>query len=328
MSPSPILRRLYQFGVLSFLCWILWREFHEAQSLDTLWPLLKLQWREANACYLLTAILLMPLNWFCEVLKWQPFVHRNTPFPIHQAMAAVWAGVSVSLFTPNRIGEYGGRLLFVPRGARWAAAVAHLAGNLSQLLVLLTAGSAGALYCAVRFHWLPSGEAKTIGWLLPPAFGLAHWIFFNISSILRFGRRLPLPKWLLKPLDKLDEMKQFSVQDLSRMHGWSVLRYAIYSTQYYLLLLFFGVSPDFWGGFAGIFTIFLIQAGLPLPPLAGLLARGVLAIHIWSYFGASEAVSLAATFTLWIINLIFAALIGTFFLLRVNIGKALSYEGD
>lgn len=310
------------------MCWVLWRELHQKQSFQVLWPLLKLQWREANAGYLLAAILLMPLNWFCEVLKWQPFVQRNIPFSIYQAMAAVWGGVSVSLFTPNRIGEYGGRLLFVPRGARWAAAIAHLAGNLSQLLVLLTAGSAGAWYFAARFHWLPSGEVKTIGWLLLPTLGLAHWIFFNISSIIRLVRRLPCPQWLLNPLDKLTEIEQFSIQDLSRIQVWSALRYAIYSTQYYLLLLFFGIFPDFWGGFAGIFTIFLIQASIPLPPLAGLLARGVLAIHIWACFGAAEANSLAATFTLWIINLIFAALIGTFFLLRVNIGKALYYEGD
>jgi hypothetical protein len=67
---------------------------------------------------------------------------------------------------------------------------------------------------------------------------------------------------------------------------------------------------------------------VPLPAVAGLLVRGSLAVFVWSHFGANDLSSLAATFVLWIINLILPALIGTFSLASVNITKSLGYEDD
>jgi hypothetical protein len=59
-----------------------------------------------------------------------------------------------------------------------------------------------------------------------------------------------------------------------------------------------------------------------------LVARGNLAVQAWAFFGANEISSLAATFTLWIINLILPALIGTFSLFYVNIAKLPAHEDD
>ena len=81
-------------------------------------------------------------------------------------------------------------------------------------------------------------------------------------------------------------------------------------------------------GYAGIATIYLLQTIVPLPAIAGLLVRGSLAVFVWSSFGANEISSLAASFVLWIINLILPALIGTFSLFSVNITKSLGYDDD
>ena len=62
--------------------------------------------------------------------------------------------------------------------------------------------------------------------------------------------------------------------------------------------------------------------------MTGLVARGNLAVYLWQQFGANDLSALAATFSLWVINLILPALIGTFLLLRVNIAQSLNYNNE
>lgn len=328
MTSRLALRRVYQAAVLLLMAGVLWYELRHKQALPDIWRVFQPQGRAANWGWLLMAVALMPFNWYCEVLKWQPFVARYTPLSKAKAFAAVLAGVSVSLFTPNRVGEFGGRLLFVPPDSRWIATLVNFTGNLSQFLVLLSAGGLGTVWFAQKF--LVAGPF--CGWAMAALalIGLLalYWLFFNIRVGASLARRVPLPQRLKPYLRSMGTLERFSTRDLWKMYQWSLVRYLTYSTQYYFLLNFFGIFPGIIGGYAGIFTIFLLQSSIPLPPLAGVLARGALAIHLWAYFGASEDGSLASSFALWIINLIFAALIGTFFLLRVNIGKALSYEDD
>jgi len=95
--------------------------------------------------------------------------------------------------------------------------------------------------------------------------------------------------------------------------------------QYFLMLRYFGIAVGPIEGLTGIATIYLFQTSIPLPPLMGLVARGELAIFIWGNFSANEINILAATFALWIINIIIPALIGTIFIGNINILKSLGY---
>lgn len=72
-----------------------------------------------NLKWLILACFLIPFNWLAETQKWHQFVSRYQKFSKWQAYKAVLAGVSFSLFTPNRVGEYGGRILFVQRKNQW-----------------------------------------------------------------------------------------------------------------------------------------------------------------------------------------------------------------
>ena len=50
----------------------------------------------------------------------------------------------------------------------------------------------------------------------------------------------------------------------------------------------------------------------------GLLARGEVALKIWGLFTHNDLSILAATFSLWVINLIIPAFIGLVFILQAN----------
>jgi len=280
-----------------------------------------------NSDWLMGTLALMPLNWFAEAAKWRPFIKRYEPISWRKSFFAVMTGVTFALFTPNRVGEYAGRLLFVRRENHWKALMANVLGSFAQLIILLSMGLLGGL-------WFVLNVSGASAWALPAfvlailAIGLLYAAFFNIKTLLPLLKRIPYIRRMKNMLRDAEVLAQAERKTLAAVLGWSAFRYSVYVTQYFFLLQFFHIQTGITAGYAGIATIFLLQTIIPLPAVAALLLRGNLAIFIWSNFSSDEAGILAATFLLWIINLILPALLGTFSLLHVRIAKTLGYEND
>jgi hypothetical protein len=308
---------------------VLLAEVRAKDDLYETWLLFRAQLRTESLPWLVAALILMPANWMAETLKWHQFVRRYEPMSRWKALRAVLSGVSFSLFTPNRVGEYGGRILFVRPENRWKAVIANLVGNFSQYMVLLTAGTAGAAWVWWnRFGPVDVFYLRLVLVLAVSGLGLMFLVYFNIRLMLPLARRLPLVSWFRRFARDLRVLEAFNRQELADILSWAVVRYAVYSLQYFCLLKFFNIQVGPLAGFSGIAAIFLVQTSIPLPPLACLMARGHLAVEMWSGFGANALSSLSATFALWIINLILPALVGTFSLFYVNITKQFGYEDD
>ena len=63
-------------------------------------------------------LLFVFVNWGIEARKWQLLMKAVQPMSFITAFKSVLCGVTLSLNTPNRMGEYGGRILFVKEGNR------------------------------------------------------------------------------------------------------------------------------------------------------------------------------------------------------------------
>ena len=63
-------------------------------------------------------ISLVFVNWGIEARKWQVLLRTLQPVSFFTAYKSVLSGVTLSINTPNRIGEYGGRILYVQEGKR------------------------------------------------------------------------------------------------------------------------------------------------------------------------------------------------------------------
>ncbi|MFD2144253.1 hypothetical protein [Mucilaginibacter antarcticus] len=59
-------------------------------------------------------VFLMLANWFVECLKWKFITERFAPLTVWRSIEGVFCGLTWAVFTPNRIGEYGGRVMFLP----------------------------------------------------------------------------------------------------------------------------------------------------------------------------------------------------------------------
>jgi hypothetical protein len=314
--------------LLLLLTGLLYFELTEKENLAQIWSSFRHQLANADVGWFLFALVLMPFNWMAETQKWHPFIRRFEPMSPWKAMRAVLAGVAVSLFTPNRIGEFGGRILFVNPENRWKAVIINVVGNIAQFMVLLTAGAVGTVWILARFWHLKPLYIQAFALVTTIGLGIMFLVYFNIKDVIPIARRIPVLHRFKRFVKDLQVLENFSRPELSDILKWAVLRYAIYASQYFFLLKFFDIKTSILDGYAGISAIFLLQTSIPLPPVIGLVARGSLAVQVWEQMGTNEVSSLAVTFTLWIINLILPALVGTFSLFYVNIAKTFVHEND
>lgn len=318
----------FRVGLVLVLMTVLYLEIESRKNLADIYAVFLHQCSTANWYLLAVVCLLMPFNWLLETLKWQPFLRPYDTISLKKAFFAVLAGISFALFTPNRVGEYAGRLFFVRPQNHWKSLLINAVGGIAQYLVLLSGGVLGGLWFAARFLEWDQSDLQTVAVFVALGLGLLFYIFFNIRRMVPLARRIPLLRRLKPYVRDIVLLEQFSRRDLLLILCWSAARYFIYSTQYVLLLHFFSIQTSLVGAYAGVATIYLLQTIVPLPAIAGLLVRGNLAVFVWAYFGGNELSSLAATFVLWIINLILPALVGTFSLFHVNITKTLGYEDE
>ncbi len=273
--------------------------------------------------FIALALLLMPLNWGLETRKWQYLIRRLEQISFLRAIVAVLSGITLSLFTPNRVGEYGARVLLLQKADKIQGAAITMVGSMAQLI----ANSALSLFGFVIWYTLLPLWGKPI---IALSFGLMAAIgivlvlsaYLNLKALNHWlGHIKMLKKWLYY----LQPLSNFHRSELWRVLGISALRYCVYVTQYLFLLWAFKVPISSFMGVMGIGSIFFLQTLIPSIALVELGIRGNLALQVFgSYLAHNEGLSImAATFLLWFINLVLPALLGGIALLFVDINTSL-----
>lgn len=312
--------------VLVLLAWTIYQQVFAKENAAEIWLAFRVHFHTANLHWLVLNFLLIPVNWALEALKWQQLIRSFSQYQFWRIFQAILAGVTVGIFTPNRVGEYGGRVLLVEPEHNWKAVVTTMVGSFAQLLVLLSFGLIGLIYFAHTYLALQQVILYLLFFLGFSLIALMLFCFYNIDLLVPLAKRIPYVHLFKKYLVHLRVLMNYEAKALSIALVYSVLRYLTYSTQYYLMLRFFGIAIDPLTAYAGIGTIYLIQSSIPLPPLIDLLARGEVALFVWGQFSSDEIAILGSTFTLFIFNLIVPAIIGAIFILRINVLKSLGYD--
>ena len=269
--------------------------------------------RPAALPAMLLVLLLVPLNWGLESEKWRLLIRSAQSLRAGKAFSAVLSGITLGLFTPNRIGEYGGRVLYLEPRHRWTAVSLSLVGSYAQILVTL---SVGAICGRLFVHHHPDFLGGIPDWFFPGLFsGLAAAILLYAWIPTGLGVRLAsiLPK-RVKP--HVEQLHALTRTDLFGALFLSALRYAVFTAQYLVLLRVFGITLSAGEGITAIGTVFLLQSVLPSFAAVELLKRGNIALLVFGYSSATEISVLATSSTLWLINLILPAVLGYLLLLR------------
>ncbi|HQZ76262.1 MAG TPA: lysylphosphatidylglycerol synthase domain-containing protein [Chitinophagaceae bacterium] len=310
----------YFLGPLLFiwLSWSIYREIINQPDLTIAWQKISESFSSPMLWNLVTVVLLMFINWSIEAIKWKISVNEIQKVSFSRALKAVLSGVSFSVSTPNRVGEYLGRVLYMEEGNRLKTISVTIAGSISQLIITLLMGLTGLI-------------------ILRPAIEAEHfvspiWLTMIIYGVLAVLLVLTLfyfrLSWLIKWIDRLPGMKRFAylvrvLEDfnatlLLRILSLSLLRFFIFGIQYYLLFRFFDVDVSWWQAFWTVSVSFVVMAVIPTFAIAELGLRGKVSLIFTGLFSANKAGIIFTTAGIWFINLIIPAIVGSLMILSIK----------
>ncbi|OAV43288.1 hypothetical protein A3850_001710 [Lewinella sp. 4G2] len=272
--------------------------------------------RPERLVFLLFVLALMPVNWWLEARKWHPLINAFLNYPFRRTWRTVIAGVSLSAATPNRIGEIGGRMTVATK-EEWPAVVASsVLGSACQWVAFLLIAWPGLMWTAGDL--LQGKISFPVQWLWPLGPALLALGFFlgkpAFSGLLRYlnGR------WGYDTTQLDYGLTKVKSGLMYRACGYACLRFVVYCTQLYLLLRFFGLALPLLKTLAGISGIYLVQAGIPMPPGANLVTRTELGLLLWGDAPDVAAATVLAFATLFVVNVLLPALPGYWLIVERN----------
>src|SRR5690554_1767253 len=105
----------------------------------------------AMASAIAIVVFLMLLNWCFETLKWQTLVRTIQKINFRTALKQTLTALTVSLATPNRIGDYGAKVLFFEKEKRKKILLLNFYTNAAQLFATVVFGSIGLIFCLSNY---------------------------------------------------------------------------------------------------------------------------------------------------------------------------------
>lgn len=273
-----------------------------------------------NYCLLMLVIFLTTLNWLSEAKKWQILISHIEKISIFTSLKAVFTGLVTGIITPNRIGEWAGRIFVLKRKNRPAGILSTAAGSMAQLTVSLFFGLISFSVVAIRF----GGIFKNINSLNSILMLIVGLIIISVLLLIlvrmkNFAIYLSKIHFLKKYSENLLFASEYSLKTMLFTIGLSILRYLIFVTQYFLLLRFFHVEISAIHAFLGIALTYFVLALIPTVTLTELGIRGSAALWFIGFFAANDMGIIAATFAVWIINIAFPTALGAVFFVRAKL---------
>ena len=252
--------------------------------------------------FILLLLLFTLINWLLEILKWKTLVSSVSHISFVQAAKQSLASLTASLLTPNRIGEYGAKAIYYPKTYRPKILMLNFLGNAHQMLITTLFGFFGLLILGDHF----SLEKLPFSSIL----GIVVVLILLLISIAFFQK-----KWMNGFRRIINDFLQipFSIHKTTFLYAAS--RYMIFSHQFYLFLLFFGVDLEYSIAMPIIVSMYLISSMIPGFVLFDWLVKGSVAVTLFRFFGVDDIIVLSITASMWILNLACPAIIGSFYVL-------------
>lgn len=267
-------------------------------------------WPAGMQGYFFAAIALLPVNMLVEGLKWRKLVSTAVPVNLRQSLNSILSGIAASVITPNRIGEYPGRILALKQHRSTRLISVSVLGACSQLLALAIAGVAGLLYWRGLHPGIAESLALGGGILLMLLMAGFYFAFERWAPYIERFRAFRKLRMLSRLLHRFTAREQWTIL------GISLLRFATYTLQFWLLLRWQGIELPVAGGLLLCALFFWAMAVIPSIALAEIGIRGAVSLYLFGSLSTNAAGITLASFLLWGINLVLPALAGAGLILR------------
>lgn len=255
-----------------------------------------------NLPTLLVIFLLLPLNWFLETAKWKILVSASEEISWREAWSAVLAGLAIGSATPNRVGEFAGRIFQLKSTPLQDGIVFTLISSMMQVAVTVAFGVLGMLITDPD-KYLHSGKAF-------------------LWTVVVVGVGCALIAYAKSAKGKIAEyltaLKKIDGNTLRIVFALSTWRYIVYAVQFFLMLRICGVEGTWMDLWWAIAVNYLAVTIIPSVMFTEMIVRGTVATGVIGGLCGNPGAAALAAVLLWMINVGTPAAIGLFFVKNIT----------
>ncbi len=259
---------------------------------------------------LIFLLLLTFLNWFLEILKWKVLVNSIKNISIKNAMEQSLGALTASLFTPNRIGEYGAKAIYYSFEKRKPILLLNLIGNTMQMLVTISFGIIGLSILNSKYD------------LNIDYFKAFRFLIIVVIIILFTFLGLKQSKLKIRGFS-IEKLKNFyrSISTKTKALGilLSMMRYLVFSFQFYCFLRFFGISVSYFNAMVVISSMYFLASIVPSIFIFDVVIKSSVAVYLFSIVGVNEFTTLSIVTLMWLFNFVLPSLFGSYYVLNFNL---------
>ncbi|WP_223032704.1 lysylphosphatidylglycerol synthase domain-containing protein [Hanstruepera marina] len=255
-------------------------------------------------------VFLSIFNWFFEILKWQVLASHIKKISFTQSLEQSLGSLTASLFTPNRVGEYGAKIMYFQSKFRKKIAFLNLLGNVFQMTITVTLGLIGLIFFIKKYD-------LDINYLKVARFSgiILLFIFFGYLSTKQ--NVIKVRGFSLKKV--LEFIKILPTQIYFKGLLLALIRYLAFSFQFYWLLHVFGVDVSYFNAMVVITSMYLLASVIPSIFIFDVIIKGSVAVYLFDIVGVNELTTLSIVTIMWLLNFVLPSIIGSGFVIKFKL---------
>ena len=256
---------------------------------------------EKTAISTMVFILLFSVaNRYLEILKWQNLASFIHPISVGEASKQVLGALTAGIFTPNGLGEYAGKALFFKKEQTKQVIFLNLICNGIQMILTIVFGIIGLLLIG---YWKWSLGIIAIAIVL---------IFTSFLS-----KNITIKGYSIQKLfHKINEIpKKIHRKNIAL----GILRYIVFSHQYYVLFLVFDVDLPYLTLIGSISAVYFLASSLPSFQFLDFAVKGSVAVFFFGKLGINEWIVIFISTLMWFLNVVLPVIIGAYFVMRFKL---------
>lgn len=296
-------------GIISF--WVIYKRLAEIPGLKSQ----LLYWLSDASLYatLLLTIVLMPVNWGIESYKWKITTEQVELISYKTALKSIFSGICAGNLAPGRAIEFLAKIVFFKIENRPKITILHFLNGMFQMLITVTCGTAAILYKLNNSN--QPGNLLYI--IISGGILLVILFYLAITNVAYIQKKLRFISWF-KQMDETEKL-HFSKTLIVKLTGLSIIRYAVFTSQFYLIYHALCPETTITNAFTAIAAYFMLTSIIPMISYIEPAIRAAIALFVFNTSADnSVSVVLASTFV-WIINVVIPSVIGYIIIFKEKI---------
>lgn len=253
------------------------------------------------------------LNIYIESVKWHSLQNKLLKTPLTNSVKGVLAGIGISLFLPNRSGEFIGKALMLPKRLFPQASALAILNSLTQLFATIFVGS---IFLIITLQSGTTIFSKQWIFVLIVIFALFAMALIMFS--FRLSGLSPLLKKASKFKTAIETCKLLSLKHNLKLIALSLCRYLVFTTQTIIALKISGLQESYWCLLQIVAISYILMIFLPVITIAEVPVRAgvfIFALQLVmsgrDYIPPSYEASIGiASFFIWFQNIFISGILG------------------